>query len=89
MMMQDAHLSASASMHIKGGSRVIKILPERLFRQPALPTKRPASITINVDACAGWINTKDGNTVNASDVSHGVFGANTGTDRILKLFKVR
>ncbi|CZR58798.1 related to polysaccharide deacetylase family protein [Phialocephala subalpina] len=42
---------------------------------------------VDVDACAGWINTKDDSTANASDVSRGVFGANTGTDRMLKLFK--
>ncbi|EXJ77699.1 hypothetical protein A1O3_09928 [Capronia epimyces CBS 606.96] len=44
------------------------------------------SYCIDVDACAGWINTQNGTVANASDVSRGIFGANVGTDRLLKFF---
>lgn len=33
------------------------------------------------------INTRDGSSIGATDVSRGIFGANTGTDRMLKLFE--
>lgn len=32
------------------------------------------------------INTRDGSAIGATDVSRGIFGANVGTDRMLKLF---
>lgn len=32
------------------------------------------------------VNTRDGSAIGATDVSRGVFGANVGTDRMLKLF---
>lgn len=35
------------------------------------------------------INTRDGTPANVSDVSRGIFGANTGTNRLLKYFSDR
>lgn len=35
----------------------------------------------------GRINTRDGSSIGATDVSRGIFGANVGTDRMLKLFE--
>jgi len=32
------------------------------------------------------LNTTTGKTTKASDVSYGIFGANTGTDRLLEFF---
>ncbi|KAI0484049.1 glucose 1-dehydrogenase [Xylariaceae sp. FL0804] len=41
---------------------------------------------VDVDACSIWMNTRDGSTPNASNVSRGIFGANAGLDRLLKFF---
>ncbi|KAL4868955.1 hypothetical protein BDV12DRAFT_185523 [Aspergillus spectabilis] len=41
---------------------------------------------VDVDAYAKWINTRDGLSIGASDGSRGIFGANVGTDRMVKLF---
>lgn len=50
-------------------------------------TKRAlVTYAVDVDACANWINTRDGSQISASDISRGIFGANVGTDRMLKLF---
>lgn len=35
----------------------------------------------------GRLNTTNGSRSNASDISRGIFGANAGTDRLLKLFE--
>ena len=35
---------------------------------------------------ANWINTTDGSAQNPTNVSRGIFGANVGIDRLLKLF---
>ncbi|KAI5246707.1 glucose 1-dehydrogenase [Aureobasidium subglaciale] len=42
---------------------------------------------VDVDAVAGWINTKDGSVQNGTNVSRGIFGATVGLDRLLKLFE--
>ena len=41
---------------------------------------------IDVDAVSGWINTRDGSRVSATDVSRGCFGGTVGTERLLKLW---
>ncbi|KAJ5613174.1 glucose 1-dehydrogenase [Penicillium lagena] len=51
-----------------------------------MPKRVLIAYCIDVDACANWLNTKTGSHANASDVSRGVFGANVGTDRLLKFF---
>ncbi|KAI5264308.1 glucose 1-dehydrogenase [Aureobasidium subglaciale] len=42
---------------------------------------------VDVDAVAGWINTKDGSAQNGTNVSRGIFGATVGLDRLLNLFE--
>ncbi|KAF4874104.1 Peptidoglycan deacetylase [Colletotrichum siamense] len=52
-----------------------------------MPPKRAlVTYAVDVDACANWINTRDGTKIGATDVSRGIYGANIGTDRMLKLF---
>ncbi|EPQ51267.1 polysaccharide deacetylase family protein [Gloeophyllum trabeum ATCC 11539] len=41
---------------------------------------------IDVDAVSNWINTRNGQKADATNVSRGVFGATVGVDRLLKLF---
>ncbi|KAI1619284.1 glucose 1-dehydrogenase [Exophiala viscosa] len=40
---------------------------------------------IDVDAVAGWIDTKDGSRADPVEISRGMFGALVGVDRLLKL----
>ncbi|KAI1343660.1 glucose 1-dehydrogenase [Xylariaceae sp. FL0016] len=41
---------------------------------------------VDVDACSLWINTGDGSSANASNLSRGIFGANVGLERLLGFF---
>ncbi|KAK5057852.1 hypothetical protein LTR84_011853 [Exophiala bonariae] len=41
---------------------------------------------IDLDAVAGWIDTKDGSPADPVEISRGIFGATIGVDRLLKLF---
>lgn len=42
---------------------------------------------VDVDAVSGWLNTTDGSPANPTNVSRGIFGATTGLERLLTLFK--
>ncbi|EMD92977.1 hypothetical protein COCC4DRAFT_40745 [Bipolaris maydis ATCC 48331] len=50
-----------------------------------MPKRVLCSYGIDIDAVSGWLNTKNGDPANPTDVSRGVFGATVGIDRLLKL----
>ncbi|KAH4024680.1 hypothetical protein HBI25_155680 [Parastagonospora nodorum] len=51
-----------------------------------MPKRVLCSYGIDIDACAGWLNTKNGAPADPTNVSRGVFGATVGIDRLLKLW---
>jgi len=52
-----------------------------------MPKRVLCSYGIDIDAAAGWLNTKTGAPANPTDISRGVFGATIGIDRLLKLWE--
>ena len=42
---------------------------------------------VDIDAVSGWLNTTDGSPANPTNISRGIFGATTGLERLLALFK--
>ncbi|KAF1917305.1 hypothetical protein BDU57DRAFT_493125 [Ampelomyces quisqualis] len=50
-----------------------------------MPKRVLCSYGIDIDASAGWLNTKTGAPADPTNISRGVFGATVGIDRLLKL----
>lgn len=51
-----------------------------------MPKRVLCSYGIDVDASAGWLNTKTGAPADPTNISRGIFGATVGIDRLLKLW---